>query len=181
MIKKVLILIFGNIKLLFIKLFHFTSFNYSVYNNVSILSEIDINNKGKIKIGKKFILRNNSLIASHGNGNIEIGNYCGINKNCYIVSHDKIKIGDNVIIGPNVVIVDHDHKITKNGINKKEYKTKEIIIEDGAWIGANCVILKGSKIGKNCIVGAGATVNFEIPDNTILVQKNNNEFIENNK
>ena len=177
MINKIIITIVGNIKLLVIKLFHLKNFTYSLYNNISLSSNIEIVNNGKISFGKKFILKNNSRLSSN-NGKIIIGDYCGMNNNCYIVSHKKIQIGNNVIIGPNVVIVDHDHLFDKNGIKKKEYKTKDIIIGDGTWIGANCVILKGAKIGKNCIIGAGSVVNFEVPDNTILIQKRVNEYKE---
>ena len=127
-------------------------------------------------MGKKFILKKNCRLSVSG-GNIEIGNNCGINSNCYIVSHKNIKIGNNVIIGPNVVIVDHNHQFGKNGIESKKFKSDNIVISDGTWIGANVVILKGSKIGKNCVIGAGSTINFAVPDNTILVQKKENKFI----
>ena len=177
MLKKFLLLILGNIKLFLIKVFHFSTFHYHPYNNISLSSNIELNKKGKISFGKKFILRKNSRISSTG-GHIEIGNFCGINSNCYIVSHKNIKIGNNVIIGPNVVIVDHDHQFSKNGIDHKNYNCEEIIIEDNVWIGANVVILKGTKIGKNSVIGAGAVVSSDIPDNTILIQKRENKYIE---
>ena len=176
MLKKVLTLILGNIKLIFVKLFHFYKFHYHLYNNVSVFSSIELSNKGKISFGKKFILRKNSRISVSG-GNIEIGNYCGINSNCYIVSHKRIKIGNNVVIGPNVIIVDHDHKFSKEGVDHKNFNCEDIIISDGAWIGANSVILKGTKIGKNSVIGGGSVINFEVPDNTILIQKRDSNFI----
>ena len=177
MLKKFLILFLGNIKLFFIKLSHFSGFHYNLYNNVSLSSSIELSGKGKISFGKKFILHKNSRISVSG-GNIEIGNCCGINSNCYIVSHRKIKIGNNVVIGPNVVIVDHDHNFTKNGVEHKNYNCANIAILDGAWIGANSVILKGTKIGRNCVIGAGSIINFDVPDNTVLIQKRENKYIE---
>ena len=74
--------------------------------------------------------------------------------------------------------MDHDHKFGKDGVQKKIFNSKEIVIEDGAWIGANCIILKGSKIGKNSVIAAGSIVNCEVPDNIILVQKKQNSFIK---
>ena len=177
MLKKILTLILGNIKLFFVKLFHFFGFHYHLYNNVSLSSSIELIGKGEISFGKKFILRKNSRISVSG-GNIEIGNYCGINSNCYIVSHKKIKIGNNVVIGPNVVIVDHDHKFGRNGVEHKNYKCEDIVISDGAWIGANTIILKGAKIGKNSVIGCSSVINFEVPDNTILVQKRDSNYID---
>ena len=174
MINKVVTLIIGNAKLLIIKLFHFRKLKYKLYNNVAINSNINIKNNGNITFGKKFILKGNSLLAAHGNGKIEIGNYCGINRGCYIVCHDEIQIGNNVIIGPNVVIVDHDHKFNRGNIDKKQFKSAKITIEDGAWIGANSVILKGTKIGKNSIIAAGSVVNSDVPDEVVFMQKREN-------
>lgn len=99
-----------------------------------------------------------------------------INSNCQIIAHKKIEIGRNVCIGPNVVIVDHDHVFGKNGVEKKSFKAKEITIGDGTWIGANCVILKGTKIGKNAVIAAGSVVNCDVPDNVIFVQKRENRL-----
>ena len=173
MFQKVFMLISGNIKLLFIKIFHLKNFRFNIYNNVSITSEINLLNSGKIYFGRKFILRNNCRISSNG-GKIEIGNNSGINNNCYIVSHEYIKIGDNVEIGPNCVIVDHDHDYIKEFHEKGQnryYKTSKIEIGDNVWIGANVIILRGTKIGNNCVIGAGSIVKDIIKPNTIYIQK----------
>lgn len=183
MISKSLILFFGNIKLLMIKLLHFRHFKYNLYNNVSLFSKITVKKTGEIKIGKKFILRKNCTISAN-DGKIIIGNNCGFNNNCYMVAHDFIKFGDNVDIGPNCVIVDHDHDYKKEFSSKDRknyYKTSEIEIGNNVWIGANCVILRGSKIGDNVVIGAGTIVNSEVPNNTILVDKKEKKFIELNK
>ena len=173
MIKKIFILFFGNIKLFFIKLFHFNNFKYNFYNNVSLNSEIELKKYGKVCFGKKFILRRNCRISSY-NGNIIFGNNCGINNNCYIVSHESILIGNNVEIGPNCVIVDHDHDYKRefelNG-SKRFFKTSGIEIGDNVWIGANVIILRGTKIGNNCGIGAGSIVKGNYEDNSIIIQK----------
>ena len=176
MLNKIIILIFGNIKLAIIKLFHFRHLKYSLYNNISPYSMLEINKNGIIVFGRKLIIKRNSRIAVSG-GKIAIGANCGINSNCYIVSHENITIGNNVIIGPNVVIVDHDHTFDETGVNSKMFKTKSITINDGVWIGANCVILKGVTIGKNAIIAAGSIVNHDIPENTILIQKKENKLV----
>lgn len=47
-------------------------------------------------------------------------------------------------------------------------KTKPIIIGNHVWIGMNAIILKGVKIGDGAIVSAGAVVNRDIPENTLV-------------
>jgi maltose O-acetyltransferase len=45
--------------------------------------------------------------------------------------------------------------------------SKNIIIEDGVWIGANTTIIGGVTIGKKSIIAAGSLVNRDIPAYTI--------------
>ena len=46
-------------------------------------------------------------------------------------------------------------------------KTKPILIKEGAFIGAQSIILKGVTIGKHSVVGAGSVVTKDIPDGEI--------------
>lgn len=83
-----------------------------------------------------------------------------------------LKIGNNVKIGGNVLIIDTDcHPIDFRLRRKPEYlesvqsaiKSFPITIEDDVWIGANCTILKGVTIGARSIIGAGSIVTKNIP------------------
>jgi maltose O-acetyltransferase len=44
-----------------------------------------------------------------------------------------------------------------------------IVIEDDAWIGFNCTILKGVKIGKGAIIGACSVVTSDVPPHSVIV------------
>lgn len=46
---------------------------------------------------------------------------------------------------------------------------KNVIIDDGCWIGEKVCILPGVRIGKKSIIGAGAIVTKSIPDYSIAV------------
>ena len=45
--------------------------------------------------------------------------------------------------------------------------TIPVVIKDGAFIGAHCIILKGVSIGEKSVVGAGSVVTKSIPDGEI--------------
>jgi UDP-2-acetamido-3-amino-2,3-dideoxy-glucuronate N-acetyltransferase len=78
---------------------------------------------------------------------------------------DGISLEDSVFIGPNVTFT--NDKFPRS----KEYpeQFKNIVIHEGASIGANATILPGLHIGKNAMVGAGAVVTKDVPPHAIVV------------
>jgi acetyltransferase-like isoleucine patch superfamily enzyme len=102
------------------------------------------------------------------NGKIKIGDYCGISNTAF-TSAAGITVGNNVLIGAGCHLFDTDfHPLNSQermfGKTKSYIKSKPIIIEDGAFIGAGSYILKGVHIGKNSIIGAGSVVTKDVPD-----------------
>lgn len=182
MIKKMIRLfnciVINNIKFLTIKIFHLNHFHFKFVNYISPKVHIDIQDKGKIWLGEKCNILENNFIGVREKGIIIIDNQTFLNRNCQVIAHNKINIGKNVCIGPNTIIMDHDHLFSRCGVEKKKFKSKPIIIEDNVWIGANVVILKGVTIGKNSVISAGAVVTKNVPDNSILIQKRNNYIKE---
>lgn len=99
--------------------------------------------------------------------NISVGENTFINNNCIFLDIGKIKIGKDVLIGPNTGLYAVSHPIypdeRKLGM---EYGT-HITIGDNVWIGGSCVINNGVTIGKNSIIGSGSVVTKDIPENVI--------------
>ena len=121
---------------------------------------------GSIRVEKGLNMEAGALLYAAG-GNIFVEG-AFINRNCTIVSMDRIKIGNGVTIGPNVCVFDHDHNTDLNQ-GASPYVSAEVIIEDGVWIGAQAVILKGVHIGKNAVIAAGAVVTKDVPENCIAM------------
>ena len=132
-----------------------------------------------ICIGNKCSISSNSIISATANAMVIIGRGTGINYNSVIVAREKIVIGNNVLIGPNVSVYDHNHIFNQNKeIKYSGYKTAPIVIEDNVWIGANTVILKGVKIGTGSVVAAGSVIDRDIPAKSIV--KNNRDLLIDN-
>jgi acetyltransferase-like isoleucine patch superfamily enzyme len=102
--------------------------------------------------------------------NIEIGSNAKINRGVFITATDKIKIGNDVLIGPYSVINSGNHNYSNPDIpiRLQGHITKPIIIDDDVWIGANSTILAGVKIGNGAVIGAGAVVTKDVAPYTVV-------------
>lgn len=111
--------------------------------------------------------------AVRGWEHIEKGICCdpGDNRGTYINAHGGLRFGDNVNLGPNVVIATTNHD--KYDDRKTGYR-RGVSIGNNVWIGAGCVITAGVTIGDNVTIGAGCVIRSDIPSNTIVSQKADN-------
>lgn len=110
--------------------------------------------------------------------NIHFGNKVIVNMNCTFLDNNRINIGNNVMIGPDVKIFTATHSIhlsermperIKPGTYICDTIALPVTIEDGVWIGGNSTILPGVTVGHNSVIGAGSVVVRNIPANTVCV------------
>lgn len=99
--------------------------------------------------------------------NISIGENTFINHDCIFLDIGKIKIGNNVLVGPRVSFLAVNHPLfSTERETGYEYGT-HITIEDGVWTGGAVTINNGITIGKNSVIGSGSVVVKDIPQNVI--------------
>jgi acetyltransferase-like isoleucine patch superfamily enzyme len=96
----------------------------------------------------------------------KIGKNVFINHACSFLDLGGITIEDDVLVGPRVNLTTENHPIDPS--QRKFLDVKPILIRKGAWIGAGATILPGVTVGVNSIVAAGAVVNKDVADNTIV-------------
>lgn len=111
------------------------------------------------------IIGKNCNICSHCliENKVRIGNNVTIKSGVQI--WDGITIEDNVFIGPNVTFTNDIFP------RSQKYQTEfpEVVIREGASIGANSTILPGIKIGFRSLIGAGSVVTKNVPDGEVWV------------
>lgn len=66
----------------------------------------------------------------------------------------------------NVVIVDHDHKVSRKGV-KSDLVSAPIVIGNSVWIGANVTILKGVNIGEGAVIAANSVVRNDVAPHSL--------------
>lgn len=98
--------------------------------------------------------------------NIHLGKNVFINAGCKFQDQGGIIIGDNALIGHNVVLatVNHNEDVKKRG----NLIPAPIKIGNDVWIGSNATILPGVTVGDGAIVAAGAVVTKNVEPKTIV-------------
>ncbi len=82
---------------------------------------------------------------------------------------ERVKIGENCDIGPEVLFVNGTHMIGDSSRRAGRGQCLPITIGDGCWIGARSIILGGVTIGDGCVVAAGSVVKPGVyPNNCLL-------------
>jgi acetyltransferase-like isoleucine patch superfamily enzyme len=131
----------------------------------------------KIKIGKRCKISPQIAIGPNSkfedycrfiaDPRIIIGKNFYANAFCHVLG--EITFGDNVLLGPRVVIWGRDHGLRKDTlIRLQPHISKKIVIMDDVWIGAGAIILKGVTIGTGAVVAAGAVVTKDVESYSIV-------------
>ena len=132
---------------------------------------VDVNGIGNLSLGEGAWIESGCTLQCP-DAPLTIGTGCFMNKNVRITSGPggACSIGDNVTIGPNVVIetATHNHDRTDIPINAQGVSFKPISIGDDVWIGANAVVTQGVSVGRGSIVGAGAVVTRDVDPYTVV-------------
>lgn len=101
-----------------------------------------------------------------------VGNNVILNFRCHIGVINRIEIGDNVLIGSNVLITDHSHgRLERSNIpfrSRQLISKGPVIIKNNVWICENACILSGVTVGEGSIVAANAVVDKDVPPYTLV-------------
>ena len=147
---------------------------------------IRIHRRGAIRLGEnvgihsRFMsnpagMTNPTVFHCIGEGSITFGDNSGCSA-AVISSRSRIDIGNNVNIGANVRIFDHDfHALDffarrDAGADRASCRTAPVVIGNDVFIGTNAIILKGVTVGDRSVIGAGAVVSLkEIPPDSLVI------------
>lgn len=161
------------------------------FKNISYGSDLRIANKIYLKLkGNNSITIGNNFAFYSGagynplarnimgslemekNAILNIGNNVGMSSTALRV-YKSCKIGDNVKIGADTIIMDSDaHSLNylyrrDGSLDRPNANKRGIIIEDDVLIGMRCIVLKGVTIGARSIIGSGSVVTKNIPSDCI--------------
>jgi lipopolysaccharide O-acetyltransferase len=105
-----------------------------------------------------------------------IGRNFQAEKDFHIGVVDRVEIGDDVLVGTGVLIVDHNHGTYVGDADPTATAPllrplvvgRPVKIGSKVWIGDGAKILAGADIGDGCVIGANAVVAGIVPPGTIV-------------
>ena len=145
---------------------------------LQIIQKTRITGKGKVIIGDRcsfgfkpggfYFGPGIELQPRYADAVIKVGNDVHSNNNIFICAARLIEIGNRVLVGQGVIIMDFEAHDTSPKNRNRLGVIKPVKIEYNVWIGNNVTILKGVVIGENTVVASNAVVTKSFPRNSII-------------
>ena len=111
------------------------------------------------RIGKDSILGQNVFVGATA----VIGNNVKIQNNVSV--YDGVELKDHVFCGPSMVFT---NVINPRSEIERKHEFAHTLVNQGATLGANCVIMCGTTVGSYAFIGAGAVVTRDVPDYALV-------------
>jgi maltose O-acetyltransferase len=74
---------------------------------------------------------------------------------------ERITVGDHAIVGYDATLLCHEYL-------REEYRIGDIVVEEGAMIGARATVLPGVRIGEDAQIAANSLVVEDVPPGTTV-------------
>ncbi|MCQ2078592.1 MAG: sugar O-acetyltransferase [archaeon] len=96
-----------------------------------------------------------------------IGKRTFINSGCTLLDQGGIEIGEDVMFGPQVMLVTTNHPLDPT--RRTDMVHEKITIGDNVWIGADSMVLPGVAVGRDAVIAAGSLVTRDVPPRTLVM------------
>lgn len=127
--------------------------------------------RGSIRFGNRVSVGGGGFFNAVG-GSISVGDRVSFNRNVHINASGggHIAIGDDVLVGPNVVFRTADHRFDRLDIpiRAQGHSPADITVEDDVWLAANVIVLGGVRIGRGAVAAAGAVITRDVPAASVV-------------
>lgn len=138
-------------------------------DGVSVGSMVGFKHLETFRIGAGVFIGAQAYLQGRFDGECVIGERTWIGPQTYLDAR-ALTIGAHVGIGPGVRVLGSEHTGEPSNIPivQTDLVIRATLIEDGADIGMNSVLLPGVTIGRGSVVGAGAVVTSDVPPMAVV-------------
>ncbi len=124
------------------------------------------------RIGRRTIVHDVRFfnLYRRGFGGLEIGEECFLGDECLLDLAESIRLEPQVTLAERVLVLTHmnvgyaDHPLQSSF----PATARPVVIEQGAFLGANVTLLAGVHIGARSFVAAGSVVTKDVPPDSLV-------------
>ena len=104
-------------------------------------------------------------------GKIHLGENVFLGPHVVIYGHGGVEIGENTLVSMHCSIVSSNHTVPPAGTDIRSQPDLPLAVKIGrdVWLGAGVRVLGGVTIGDGCVVGAGSVVTKDLPPQSIAM------------
>ncbi|MCK9291193.1 MAG: acyltransferase [Bacteroidales bacterium] len=130
-------------------------------------TRIDVMPFNRFSVGRNSTIEDFATV-NNGVGDVIIGERTRIGLGCVVIG--PVYIGNDIMFAQNIVVsgLNHGYQDIHSPPSLQAVETKQIVIEDDVWIGANAVITAGVTIGKHAVIAAGSIVTRSVAPFTVV-------------
>jgi acetyltransferase-like isoleucine patch superfamily enzyme len=123
-----------------------------------------------VHLGDRVYLGHDTFLRAYPEGPLTVGDGCWIGPGCFINSFGGVTLGTRVGLGPGVKILSSVHRGGEppRAILDTPLRIEEVVVGDGADVGAGAILLPGARVGAGAQVGAGAVVAGEVAAGAVV-------------
>jgi acetyltransferase-like isoleucine patch superfamily enzyme len=104
-------------------------------------------------------------------GRLHIHPTAVVNNALFNLSSGDVTVGEHAFFGHNVSILTGTHDFTKFGAERQvavPQSGRDVVIDEGAWLSSNVVVVAPCRVGAHSVVGVGSIVLGDVEPYTVV-------------
>jgi putative colanic acid biosynthesis acetyltransferase WcaF len=114
------------------------------------------------RVGKEVVIK--PRVNIHFPWKLAIGDFSWIGEEAFILNFEPVTLGSHCCISQRAFLCTGNHDYSQP---EMPYRNRPIIVEDGAWIGAQVFVGPGVKVGGEAVITAGSIAIRNVPSEMI--------------
>jgi putative colanic acid biosynthesis acetyltransferase WcaF len=110
------------------------------------------------RIGRGVVIK--PRVNIHFPWKLSVGDYAWIGEEVCILNFEPVSIGAHCCVSQRAFLCTGNHDYRQPSM---PYRNRPVVVEDGAWIGAQTFVAPGVTIGSEAVVAAGSVVTHDQP------------------
>lgn len=146
--------------------------NIRLGRNVTLMPWVDlkVREQGRIELGDDVVLDTCARVVAARDGAAILGDRVQIAMSTIINAGDLVVFGRDSGIAAHGNVIASEHRIDSPSVFMETgYVRKPVLVGEGVWIAAGCLLRPGSRIGDRAVIGAHSVVEGDIPAGAIAM------------